>query len=565
MLPSLASLGVANVADVGALADRWEARVDAYIKTLPPEALHATGVHVVGPSGTGKSHFVRGQREGQRRWSDADPLLWDCGAMPRPGEPIDDHEAMMRESDRAVAYARSKGLWLLGATWWEFETVDAFVLLPEAEGRQYLAMKSGDEAFAPDYYDRELAPHIAFVRAEAPKHDVPLFESLRDAIDHFETKLTLSDVQAMLAANRVDARDDAARFEQRLVLLSTEDAQAGAAERIDAHAGRDVSMRSVAPVGALGEEDADEEDGADERAFARGRARQTGANPYAPPTPYTPRETHSTAADGGDRDDRPDPSEDGNPNRTMSALLEASRELWDAFSLSALYGRYTITAAQYSAIYTAVYYSCTAKPRHNNADALYDEHQEIIDAMIIATLEQAWIIDSWTFDELVETYIARVLPAASSLARRLLKYLDRFYVLQHALDPIADTVLLASIATVRAWRPSPKARWGRLRTTHVLTSVTNYMTHLVYQPGHRGYDRSKADFDDAMESLRREPPYDDDVPREDEEDDVVEAEARPNDEKRRRINAAACALLDDARIPGWSDAPAWARGPGGGR
>ena len=81
---------------------------------------------------------------------------------------------------------KKKGLWILGASWWDPVNVDAFVFLTPKENKRYLALKK--EPFQSDYYERELAPYIKNARKLANQYNIPIFKRLKDAVQEIGGK-----------------------------------------------------------------------------------------------------------------------------------------------------------------------------------------------------------------------------------------------------------------------------------------------------------------------------------------------------------------------------------------
>lgn len=164
-------------------------KLDTYLENLQP-VYHEKGVNIIMPSGSGKSYWMKNlQHTTYEGWTgipkksfvDADPILWATGVMPKPGEKWDDFEQIMQDSERVIVECKKRGLWIMGATWWEIENVDAVVILPKERNIEILNMKEGDEKFDEDYYEKELAPYINnTLKPMALKAKVPIFSSIEE-------------------------------------------------------------------------------------------------------------------------------------------------------------------------------------------------------------------------------------------------------------------------------------------------------------------------------------------------------------------------------------------------
>lgn len=82
---------------------------------------HKKGFFIMGPSGVGKSHFYRTQKEGERHWIDADRIWRWSKAMPKGAwwETPELIEEVEQKCDVITVQAKKMGFWLIGsANWW---------------------------------------------------------------------------------------------------------------------------------------------------------------------------------------------------------------------------------------------------------------------------------------------------------------------------------------------------------------------------------------------------------------------------------------------------------------
>lgn len=91
----------------------------AFYKNLAKEYItHKKGYFILGPSGVGKSHYYRNQKEGEKHWIDADRLWRWTRAMPKGtwwekgGSVIENVES---KCDIITEEAKKMGFWLIGS------------------------------------------------------------------------------------------------------------------------------------------------------------------------------------------------------------------------------------------------------------------------------------------------------------------------------------------------------------------------------------------------------------------------------------------------------------------
>ena len=68
----------------------------------------------------------------------------------------------------------------MGATWWEAELIDAFVVLPAELNKKYLQGKSAvGEGFDDNYYENEVLSYIEeTIKPSAEEYGIPIFDSI---------------------------------------------------------------------------------------------------------------------------------------------------------------------------------------------------------------------------------------------------------------------------------------------------------------------------------------------------------------------------------------------------
>ena len=157
-----------------------------HLSKLKP-VYHTTGRSIIMPSGSGKSYWMKNLQPVKNAFIDADPLMWAVGAMPPlEGENISglnwkEHmELICKRCDMVTVKCKEKGLWLMGATWWLGDYIDAFVILPAALNRRYLKGKDdAGKGFGEGYYENEVLPYINnTLRPTAKQFKIPVFNSI---------------------------------------------------------------------------------------------------------------------------------------------------------------------------------------------------------------------------------------------------------------------------------------------------------------------------------------------------------------------------------------------------
>ena len=92
-----------------------------YQKLTKEYVQHKKGFFILAPSGVGKSHYYRNQKEGEKNWIDADRLWRWAKAMPKGAWWEDPKiiEQVEQQCDLITMHAKKLGFWMLGsACWW---------------------------------------------------------------------------------------------------------------------------------------------------------------------------------------------------------------------------------------------------------------------------------------------------------------------------------------------------------------------------------------------------------------------------------------------------------------
>lgn len=143
---------------------------------------HKKGFFIVAPSGAGKTHYIKNQKE--NHWMDGDALWESSNAHPKgawwlePGEIIDEID---QRSDIITVQAKKLGFWIMGASnnWLK---PDAIVLPNWSTHKKYIKIRETtnyDGGATSDKLEQVLR-HRKWIGRWA-KQGVPVFKSIEDA------------------------------------------------------------------------------------------------------------------------------------------------------------------------------------------------------------------------------------------------------------------------------------------------------------------------------------------------------------------------------------------------
>ena len=177
-------------------------KLDKYLKKLGP-VYHNVGRSIIMPSGSGKSYWMKNlQHTNHKDWDaiakqsfiDSDPLMIAVGAMPPlNGKDLSgglswdsDMEQICKRCDKVMVECKKKGLWIMGASWWDAEIIDSFVVLPAELNKKYLKGKQKKgEGFDDDYYEKEVLPYIKNkIIPAAKKNKIPIFNNIESCASY---------------------------------------------------------------------------------------------------------------------------------------------------------------------------------------------------------------------------------------------------------------------------------------------------------------------------------------------------------------------------------------------
>lgn len=158
---------------------------DVFKKFMDEYIVHSKGLFILAPSGTGKTHYVKNQKE--KHFIDGDEIWTATGAAPDYPWWTMGLEVMMQvdqRSDVVTMYAKELGLWILGASqYWlrpdgivipDWETHKKYILYREQNNYDGGATSNDHE---------QVLGHIEYMRELAKKENVPIFQSIEEAVE----------------------------------------------------------------------------------------------------------------------------------------------------------------------------------------------------------------------------------------------------------------------------------------------------------------------------------------------------------------------------------------------
>lgn len=138
---------------------------------------HEKGYVILGPSGMGKTTYIRSQKE--KNWIDSDDLLGQLGVNWHHNE--DDNvqfKLNYMRADYMLEQSKQYGYRILGALFWDYKA-DAMVIPDYEQHKKYMAQRT----------DLDLSK-INDIRqiyfGHAMKHDIPIFGTIEEAVNYLE-------------------------------------------------------------------------------------------------------------------------------------------------------------------------------------------------------------------------------------------------------------------------------------------------------------------------------------------------------------------------------------------
>ncbi|KKU28378.1 MAG: hypothetical protein UX42_C0017G0003 [Microgenomates group bacterium GW2011_GWC1_46_20] len=147
--------------------------------------VHCSGYFILAPSGTGKTYFVKHQKE--KHWIDGD-ILWEAaGAHPRRAwwtEGVEIIQEVDQRSDVITHQAKKLGLWILGAS--NFWLRPDAIVLPDLKIQKEFILKreiTNYDGGAKSKDFQQVINHRAWIKNKwLKKEKVPQFKTIKEAV-----------------------------------------------------------------------------------------------------------------------------------------------------------------------------------------------------------------------------------------------------------------------------------------------------------------------------------------------------------------------------------------------
>ncbi|MEO6508479.1 MAG: hypothetical protein ABIO02_00845, partial [Patescibacteria group bacterium] len=158
---------------------------EVYKQFMDEYKVHTKGFFILGSSGSGKTHFVKNQKE--KHWIDGDDLWMAAGASPlRPWwtEGPEVTSDVDRKRDIITQQAKKLGLWILGAS--NYWLIPDAIVIPDWElHKSYIIERSinhYDGGVREGDFPQVLAHRDSLMKI-AEEKDIPVFSSVKEAAD----------------------------------------------------------------------------------------------------------------------------------------------------------------------------------------------------------------------------------------------------------------------------------------------------------------------------------------------------------------------------------------------
>ncbi len=151
---------------------------------------HNNGLFILAPSGSGKTHFCKIQKE--PHWIDGDEIWMSAGAHPDGAwwkEPLETLNRVDQRSDVITMEAMKLGFWIMGASCYWLEP--SAIVIPEWEThKKYIKhrQQTSYDGGATEEDHQQVLGHIAFIKTWHTDHGVPMFDSIEKAVSFLTKK-----------------------------------------------------------------------------------------------------------------------------------------------------------------------------------------------------------------------------------------------------------------------------------------------------------------------------------------------------------------------------------------
>lgn len=167
---------------------------NVYDKLKQNYITHNKGLFIYGPSGVGKTYYIKHQKV--KNWIDGDVLWEACNAFPRgdwwnlSGEEIDTIE---RRADVITEQAKKLGFWIIGAS--SVNMIPDAIVIPDFDTHfkyiKYREEHNYDGGIKSDDIEKIKRNREYFSRFK--ENGVPIFTSVDDAVLYLQNKLDNND------------------------------------------------------------------------------------------------------------------------------------------------------------------------------------------------------------------------------------------------------------------------------------------------------------------------------------------------------------------------------------
>lgn len=158
---------------------------DFFVELSKKYTKHDTGLFILAPSGTGKSHYCKNQTE--NNWIDGDSLWVDSGAHPDYdwwNKSIEVINRIDSRSDVITEQAIIHGFWIMGAS--NLWLKPSAIVIPDWETHlNYIKnrqLNNYDGGATLEKLD-QLKSHIKTIEEWNKSHKVPMFKSVDEAVN----------------------------------------------------------------------------------------------------------------------------------------------------------------------------------------------------------------------------------------------------------------------------------------------------------------------------------------------------------------------------------------------
>ncbi len=163
---------------------------EIYNKLKKEYVTHQNGYFIYGPSGIGKTYFVKNQKE--KNWIDGDELWYSTKAFPKgdwwnlPGKEIDEIE---RRADVITEQAKKLGFWIIGAS--SVNIIPDAIVIPDFETHlkyiKYRENNNYDGGIKSNNLKKIKKNREYYSRFQ--KNGVPIFKNVDEAVSYIENQL----------------------------------------------------------------------------------------------------------------------------------------------------------------------------------------------------------------------------------------------------------------------------------------------------------------------------------------------------------------------------------------